>query len=95
MPTCPLAATDQSVDAVFDRCWRRRLRLRHGRGQPDDVGVELAVESVIADTEARRATWSPCRRSCLTAPADVVLPATRQVSREEWSLLALVDGGAA
>ena len=61
------AATDQSVDAVFDL-----LRWRDGdfafvmdEANPDDVGVALAVESVLADTEARRAdAGSPCRRSC-------------------------------
>ena len=63
---------------------------------PDDVGVTLSVESVIADTEARRSTWEtvsqvvPSPRAVLAMP--VVLPADPEVSREEWSLLALVDG---
>jgi Domain of unknown function (DUF4388) len=92
------AATDQSVDAVFDL-----LRWRDGdfafvmdEANPDDVGVTLAVESVIADTESRQATWDtvsqvvPSPRAVLSMP--VVLPADPEVSREEWSLLALVDG---
>ncbi len=92
------AATDQSVDAVFDL-----LRWRNGdfafvvdETNPDDVGVTLSVESVLADTEARRVTWEtvsavvPSPRAVLAMP--VVLPAEPQVSREEWSLLALVDG---
>ena len=63
---------------------------------PDDVGVTLAVESVLADAEARRASWEtvsqvvPSPRAVLAMP--VVLPVDPQVSREEWSLLALVDG---
>ena len=92
------AATDQSVDAVFDL-----LRWRNGdfafvveETNPDDVGVTLAVESVLADAEARRASWEtvsqvvPSPRAVLAMP--VVLPVDPQVSREEWSLLALVDG---
>lgn len=92
------AATDQSVDAVFDL-----LRWESGdfafvvdETNPDDVGVALAVETVLADGDARRATWEavsqvvPSSRAVLTMP--VVLAAEPQVSREEWSLLALVDG---
>jgi hypothetical protein len=92
------AATDQAVDAVFDL-------LRWGEGDfafvvdepnPDDVGVALAVEAVLADTEARRTTWEsvsqvvPSPRAVLSMP--VVLATDPLVSREEWSLLALVDG---
>jgi hypothetical protein len=92
------AATDQAVDAVFDL-----LRWRDGdfafvvdETNPDDVGVELSVESVLADAHARHATWDtvsqvvPSPRAVLAMP--VVLPDDPKVSREEWSLLALVDG---
>jgi hypothetical protein len=63
---------------------------------PDDVGVSMSVEAVLADAEARRASWDsvsqvvPSPQAVLAMP--VVLPADPQVSREEWSLLALVDG---
>ena len=63
---------------------------------PDDVGVTLSVESVIADTESRQSTWDtvsqvvPSPRAVLSMP--VVLPTDPEVTREEWSLLALVDG---
>lgn len=92
------AATEQAVDAVFDL-------LRWGAGDfafvvdetnPDDVGVALSVEAVLADTQARQATWEtvsqvvPSPVAVLAMP--VVLPAEPKVSREEWSLLALVDG---
>ena len=93
-----VAAGDQSVDAVFDL-----LRWQNGdfafvmdEGNPDDVGVSMSVEAVLADAEARRASWDsvsqvvPSAQAVLAMP--VVLPADPQVSREEWSLLALVDG---
>ena len=93
-----VAAGDQSVDAVFDL-----LRWQNGdfafvmdEGNPDDVGVSMSVEAVLADAEARRASWDsvsqvvPSSQAVLAMP--VVLPADPQVSREEWSLLALVDG---
>ncbi|MDQ1601026.1 MAG: hypothetical protein QOD68_2500 [Actinomycetota bacterium] len=93
-----VAAGDQSVDAVFDL-----LRWQNGdfafvmdEANPDDVGVSMAVEAVLSDAEARRASWDsvsqvvPSPQAVLAMP--VVLPADPQVSREEWSLLALVDG---
>lgn len=92
------AATDQSVDAVFDL-----LRWREGdfvfvvdETNPDDVDVAIAVEKVLSDVESRSDTWEsvsavvPSPRALLVMP--VVLPADPAVSREEWSLLALVDG---
>jgi hypothetical protein len=63
---------------------------------PDDVDVALSVEKILADVEARSGTWEsvsqvvPSAQAVLAMP--VVLPADPAVSREEWSLLALVDG---
>jgi hypothetical protein len=92
------AVTDQSVDAVFDL-----LRWQQGdfafvvdEVNPDDVGVTLSIEAILADTESRRSSWQsvslivPSSQALLAMP--VVLPTDPQVSREEWSLLALVDG---
>ncbi|MGZ4610949.1 MAG: DUF4388 domain-containing protein [Actinomycetes bacterium] len=92
------AATDQSVDAVFDL-----LRWREGdfvfvvdERNPDDVDVALSVEKVLADVDARSGTWDsvsqvvPSPKAVLAMP--VVLPGDPAVSREEWSLLALIDG---
>lgn len=92
------AATDQTVDAVFDL-----LRWREGdfafvldEANPDDVGVSLSVESVLADTEARRSSWEsvsqvvPSPSTVLAMP--VVLTADPSVTRDEWALLSLVDG---
>jgi hypothetical protein len=92
------AVTDQSVDAVFDL-----LRWQQGdfafvveEVNPDDVGVSLPIDSILADAESRTSTWDsvsqivPSPQALLSMP--VVLPADPQISREEWSLLALVDG---
>ena len=92
------AATDQTVDAVFDL-----LRWREGdfafvldEANPDEVGVSLSVESVLADAEARRSSWEsvslvvPSPSTVLAMP--VVLTADPSVTRDEWALLSLVDG---
>jgi hypothetical protein len=92
------AVTDQSVDAVFDL-----LRWQQGdfafvmdEANLDDVGVALSVEAILADAESRSSSWDsvslivPSAQALLAMP--VVLPTDPQVSREEWSLLALVDG---
>jgi hypothetical protein len=92
------AATDQAVDAVFDllRWDRGNFAFVVEEGNPDDVGVALAVDTVLADAEKRSATWEtvsqvvPSSQAVLAMP--VVLPTDPAVSREEWSLLALVDG---
>jgi hypothetical protein len=92
------AVSDQSVDAVFDL-----LRWQEGdfafvveEVNPDDVGVALTIEAILSDAESRSSNWEavsavvPSASSLLSMP--VVLPADPQISREEWSLLALVDG---
>jgi hypothetical protein len=92
------AVTDQSVDAVFDL-----LRWQQGdfafvveEVNPDDVGVALSIETILADAESRTDSWEsvslivPSADALLSMP--VVLPDDPQISREEWSLLALVDG---
>jgi len=92
------AAQDQSTDAIFDL-----LRWQEGdfafvmdETNPDDVGVTVAIDAVLAEAEARRSTWEsvsqvvPSPQVVMVMP--VVLTADPAVSREEWSLLALVDG---
>lgn len=92
------AATEQTVDAVFDL-----LRWSDGdfafvmdEPNPDDVGLVLATEKVLADAEARKVTWTAVSRvipspdTVLAMP--VVLEADPSISREEWALLSLVDG---
>jgi hypothetical protein len=92
------AATDQAVDAVFDL-----LRWADGdfgfdpaASDADDVGISLDHERVLAEAKARAESWSqlealvPSPDSVLAVP--VVLHQDPEVSRDEWALLALVDG---
>lgn len=92
------AAAEQTVDAIFDL-----LRWRDGdfafvmdEANPDDVGVTVAVEAVLADAEARRATWDSVSKVVPSPSAVPVMPvmlgADPAVSRDEWALLSLVDG---
>ena len=92
------AVSDQSVDAVFDL-----LRWRDGdfafvmdETNPDDVGVTLSSETVLADADSRRESWESVSR-VVSAPTavlnmPVVLPEDPEITRDEWALLALVDG---
>lgn len=92
------AVTEQSVDAVFDllRWQQGDFAFAVDEINPDDVGVSLSIEEILADAESRRGSWEsvslivPSPHALLSMP--VVLPSDPQISREEWSLLALVDG---
>lgn len=92
------AVTEQSVDAVFDllRWQQGDFAFAVDEINPDDVGVALSIEEILADAESRRSSWEsvslivPSPHALLSMP--VVLPNDPQISREEWSLLALVDG---
>ena len=92
------AASEQAVDAVFDL-----LRWQSGDfgfdaalSDPDDVGISLDPADVLAEARARAEAWArlealvPSQDSVLSLP--VVLEADPQVTRDEWALLALVDG---
>jgi hypothetical protein len=92
------AATDQIVDAVFDL-----LRWPEGdfgfdltMADLDDVGVLLDPAQVLAEAHARSDAWTqlsalvPGLDAVLAVP--VVLHHDPEVSRDEWALLALVDG---
>jgi hypothetical protein len=92
------AVTDQAVDAVFDLLtWTEGdFAFVVDEVNPDAVDVLLPVESVLADAEARRETWDavsqviPSPAAVLSMP--VTLEADPSLGREEWALLALVDG---
>ena len=92
------AATDQVIDAVFDL-----LRWPEGdfgfdqfASDVDDVGTSLDHLRVLAEAQARADAWTalellvPGPDSVLSVP--VVLHEDPDVSRDEWALLALVDG---
>ena len=86
------------VDTVFDL-----LRWPDGdfafvvdEVNPDDVGVTRQVDDVVAESRRRLEAWKtvaaaiPSPAAVLTVPA--VLASDPQLSRDEWALLALVDG---
>ena len=92
------AATDQVVDAVFDL-----LRWPDGdfgfdlaAQDVDDVGIALDHQRVLLEAQARAQAWTqlevlvPGLDSVLSVP--VVLHHDPEVTRDEWALLALVDG---
>jgi hypothetical protein len=86
------------VDTVFDL-----LRWPEGdfafvvdEPNPDDVGVSRQVDDVVAEARRRLDQWGKVATT-LPSPQSVLSvatnPATEPVlSRDEWSLLALVDG---
>ena len=92
------AVSDQSVDAVFDL-----LRWQTGdfafvmdEVNPDDVGITVQSETVIADADARQAGWEAVSRLVSSPTAilsmPVLLPDDPVITSDEWALLALVDG---
>jgi hypothetical protein len=89
-------AAEQAADAVFEL-----LRWPDGEfafvvdeGDPDDLGASIPVEEVVAEGQRRLQSWADADMpaslavmSLATSPnADPVL------TRDEWSLLSLVDG---
>ncbi len=92
------AASDQVVDAVFDllRWPEGDFGFDQSEADPDDVGISLDHVRVLAEAQARADAWGqlealvPSPDSVLAVP--VVLHHDPEVSRDEWALLALVDG---
>jgi hypothetical protein len=86
------------VDTVFDL-----LRWPDGdfafvidEPNPDDVGVTRQVDDIVTESRRRLESWKnvaatiPSPAAVLSVPA--VLSTDPQLSRDEWALLALVDG---
>ena len=92
------AAADQSVDAVFDllRWSDGDFGFDQDAIDIDDVGISLDHTRVLAEAMARAESWGqlealvPSPESVLSVP--VVLQNDPQVTRDEWALMALVDG---
>lgn len=92
------AAVDQVVDAVFDlsRWENGEFGFDSGTRNQDDVGIALDHVWLVAEAKARSEAWDeirsliPASDSVVTMP--VVLPEDPQITRDEWALLALVDG---
>lgn len=92
------AATEQAVDAVFDlmRWAQGEFSFDAEAANPDDVGIAHPVDRVLAEANARMEAWAavaePLTLDGTVLQMPVVLPVDPQVSRDEWALLALVDG---
>ena len=92
------AATEQAVDAVFDLLRWENGDFAFDVDQPntDDVGVALPTDRVVAEAEARAADWAGLDESVISPDAVLAMPVVLAhdpvATRDEWALLALVDG---
>ena len=91
-------ASEQAADAVFEllRWPNGEFAFVMDEEDPDDVGASLAVEDVVAEANRRLSAWQELEDSVpsLDAVVSVVAaPAAEPAfSREEWGLMALVNG---
>ncbi|MFL6179215.1 MAG: DUF4388 domain-containing protein [Actinomycetes bacterium] len=92
-------ALEQAVDAAFDllRWPNGDFAFAMGEDNPDDVGLSVPADQVVADATARRDSWDalsrliPSPEVVLTMP--VVLPeGAAAIAPDEWALLSLIDG---
>ncbi len=91
-------ALEQAVDAVFDLLRWPNGDFAFGMGEenPDDVGLIVTAEQIVGEATTRRESWEALSRLIpspdvvLTMP--VVLPENTTLDRDEWALLALIDG---
>src|SRR5436190_3134353 len=90
--------TEHVVDTVFDL-----LRWPDGdfafsldEPNPDDVGISRPVDDVVADARGRLEAWGSVAATVPSPQTVLSLAPTPegdpQLSRDEWALLALVDG---
>ncbi|HEX8003964.1 MAG TPA: DUF4388 domain-containing protein [Mycobacteriales bacterium] len=89
---------EQATDAVFDLLrWTRGDFAFVEEPNPDDLGVSLNVEEVIAEGRRRLEEWESLTKA-VPSPDSVVSvvlkPAADEttLTAEEWALLALADG---
>lgn len=92
------AAVDQAVDAVFDlgRWDDGEFGFEPGATNIDDVGLALEHSWLIAEATSRRAAWDELREAIPGDDPRLALPVAVDedptVTREEWALLAMIDG---
>lgn len=92
------ASEEQAVDAVCDllRWDSGQFAVAVDESDPDDVGVSLSVADLVDRAKARQQDWDdlsdalPSRTSILGLPIDA--PSDSSMRRDEWTLLAMVDG---
>jgi hypothetical protein len=91
-------AKEQASDAVFEllRWPTGEFAFVMDEADPDDVGNSLPVEDVVAEANRRLAAWNELEDRVPSLEAVVAVVASPTVepafSREEWALIALVDG---
>lgn len=92
-------AIEQATDAVFDllRWTDGDFAFQTEEANPDDLGIALAVEDIIAEGRRRLETWNALSRVVQSPDVVVSVPlaaasAETVLAADEWTLLALVDG---
>lgn len=91
-------AIEQATDAVFDllRWTDGDFAFQTEEANPDDLGIALAVEDIIAEGRSRLETWEALSRVVPSSDVIVSVPLNASsetvLAPEEWTLLALIDG---
>lgn len=90
--------TEHLVDTVFDllRWPEGTFAFQLDEANPDDVGATMLPEEAVTEARQRLADWATVAES-VPSPATVLsvalsLAEDPTITRDEWSLLALVDG---
>jgi hypothetical protein len=91
------AATEQAVDAVYDllRWPAGDFAFSVDESNPDDVGVVLPTDRLVTEAQSRTTAFD---QALALVPVDsvlvmpVVLADDPALTRDEWALIALVDG---
>ena len=98
METVAAVAREQATDAVCEllRWTSGSFSFRVGEADPDGLGLALRTDELVAEGERRMQVW-PSLTSQIPSPDTVMrLAAAPAVdpscTREEWGLIALVDG---
>jgi hypothetical protein len=91
-------AAEQASDAVFEllRWPNGEFAFVMDEQDPDEVGASLAVEDVVAEAHRRLSAWQALEDKVPSLDAVVTVVASPSAepafSRDEWALLALVNG---
>ncbi|MDQ1616307.1 MAG: hypothetical protein QOJ60_2246 [Actinomycetota bacterium] len=92
-------AIEQATDAVFDllRWTEGDFAFETDESNPDDLGIHLGVEDIIAEGRRRLETWDALSSVVPSSDVIVSIPLAASdhetvLSPAEWTLLALVDG---
>ena len=90
--------SEHIVDTVFDllRWPDGEFSFAVDEGNPDDVGVSRQVDEVVTEARRRLESWGTVAATIPSPQTMLSLSATPpddpQLTRDEWALLALIDG---